>query len=58
MSNTKCIEKKPIAQPKLAMDKNIEGKQIGIMGGTFNPVHLAHLVAAEQAMTKLSLVYS
>ena len=24
MSNTKCIEKKPIAQPKLAMDKNIE----------------------------------
>jgi len=28
---------------------------IGVMGGTFDPVHLAHLIVAEEARTALSL---
>ena len=30
-------------------------KQVGLLGGNFNPVHLAHLVMADQVQNQLGL---
>lgn len=55
MVNAKLFEKRSTTQVEPIKNEEKKGKQIGVMGGTFNPVHIAHLVAAEQAMTKLRL---
>ena len=31
------------------------GLRLGIMGGAFDPIHLAHLVAADEAMAQFEL---
>lgn len=51
----KSVEKTPSVQLEKERIEPKKGKQIGILGGTFNPVHIAHLIIGEQVLSKLHL---
>jgi nicotinate-nucleotide adenylyltransferase len=39
----------------IASLRELPGLRLGIMGGAFDPIHMAHLVAAEEALTQFAL---
>lgn len=55
IATVKSFEKTPMVELKEEKIEPKKGKQVGILGGTFNPVHTAHLIVAEQVLNKLHL---
>ena len=51
----KNVDKTPAVELEHEKLTEQKGKQIGILGGTFNPVHTAHLIVGEQVLNKLHL---
>ncbi|OFI47182.1 nicotinate-nucleotide adenylyltransferase [Floricoccus penangensis] len=45
----------PFTKVELEKEKNSNRRQIGILEGTFNPVHNAHLIIADQVRQSLNL---
>lgn len=45
----------PFTKVKLEPEVKAKRKQVGILGGNFNPVHNAHLVVADQVRQQLCL---
>ena len=39
----------------MEMDRSGNNRKIGMMGGTFNPIHYGHLVTAEEALNQFNL---
>lgn len=47
----------PFTRVELEMEKKDSNrKQVGILGGNFNPVHNAHLVVADQFVNNWGLI--
>ena len=42
-------------RPQVELEQTDYPKNVGLMGGTFNPIHQAHLIMAEQVYSKLNL---